>query len=105
MDRLGMDSNNREAGGRSPTSNLHLPTYLHEVKRYRRLKCTISQPSSKRAAHYHSLQDGDDQELADGDNAPPRRPRGATFGTVQRRHLEPSVSSPEQKPLPLTSAA
>ena len=67
MDRLGMDSNNREASGHSLfTLELHL-NYLHEVKLDTEVEVhtQIIGHDSKRLHLYHSLHKvGDDQELA-----------------------------------------
>ncbi|MBD9586640.1 thioesterase family protein [Pseudomonas sp. PDM03] len=67
MDRLGMDSNNREASGNSLfTLELHL-NYLHEVKLDTDVEVhtQIIAHDSKRLHLYHSLHlVGDDKELA-----------------------------------------
>lgn len=67
MDRLGMDSNNREASGNSLfTLELHL-NYLHEVKLDADVEVhtQIIAHDSKRLHLYHSLHlVGDDKELA-----------------------------------------
>ena len=67
MDRLGMDSNNREASGNSLfTLELHL-NYLHEVKLDTEVevRTQIIGHDSKRLHLYHSLHRvGDPQELA-----------------------------------------
>ncbi|WP_247267327.1 MULTISPECIES: thioesterase family protein [Pseudomonas] len=67
MDRLGMDSNNREASGHSLfTLELHL-NYLHEVKLGAEVevRTQIIGHDSKRLHLYHSLHlAGDDKELA-----------------------------------------
>ena len=67
MDRLGMDSNNRDASGHSLfTLELHL-NYLHEVKLDAEVEVhsQIIGYDSKRLHLYHSLHlAGDDKELA-----------------------------------------
>ncbi|MDR9750699.1 thioesterase family protein [Pseudomonas sp. SZMC_28357] len=67
MDRLGMDSSNREASGHSLfTLELHL-NYLHEVKLDAEVevRTQIIAHDSKRLHLYHSLHlAGDDKELA-----------------------------------------
>lgn len=67
MDRLGMDSNNREASGHSLfTLELHL-NYLHEVKLDADVEVhtQIIAHDNKRLHLYHSLHlAGDDKELA-----------------------------------------
>lgn len=105
MDRLGMDSNNREASGHSLfTLELHL-NYLHEVKLDTEVevRTQIIDHDSKRLHLYHSLHKvGDDQELAGNEqmllHVDLAGPRSAPFSADTLSRLQSIVT--EQKDLP-----
>ncbi|WP_095050252.1 MULTISPECIES: thioesterase family protein [unclassified Pseudomonas] len=105
MDRLGMDSNNREASGNSLfTLELHL-NYLHEVKLDTEVevRTQIIAHDSKRLHLYHSLHKvGDEQELAGNEqmllHVDLAGPRSATFSADTLSRLQSIVA--EQKDLP-----
>ncbi|WP_311883921.1 MULTISPECIES: thioesterase family protein [unclassified Pseudomonas] len=105
MDRLGMDSSNREASGHSLfTLELHL-NYLHEVKLDTEVEVhtQIIGHDSKRLHLYHSLHKvGEDQELAGNEqmllHVDLAGPRSAPFGAQTLSRLQNIVA--EQKDLP-----
>ncbi|WP_434594863.1 thioesterase family protein [Pseudomonas sp. R4-83] len=105
MDRLGMDSNNREASGHSLfTLELHL-NYLHEVKLDTEVevRTQIIGHDNKRLYLYHSLHKvGDAQELAGNEqmllHVDLAGPRSAPFSAETLSHLQ-SIAA-EQRDLP-----
>ncbi|WP_242209549.1 MULTISPECIES: thioesterase family protein [unclassified Pseudomonas] len=105
MDRLGMDSNNREDSGHSLfTLELHL-NYLHEVKLDSEVevRTQIIGHDSKRLHLYHSLYKvGDEQELAGNEqmllHVDLAGPRSAPFSADTLSRLQSIVA--EQKDLP-----
>ncbi|WP_180699309.1 thioesterase family protein [Pseudomonas crudilactis] len=105
MDRLGMDSNNRDASGHSLfTLELHL-NYLHEVKLDTEVevRTQIIGHDSKRLHLYHSLYKvDDDQELAGNEqmllHVDLAGPRSAPFSADTLSRLQSIVA--EQKDLP-----
>ena len=105
MDRLGMDSNHREASGNSLfTLELHL-NYLHEVKLDTEVEVhtQIIGHDSKRLHLYHSLHKvGDEQELAGNEqmllHVDLAGPRSAPFSADTLSRLQSIVA--EQKDLP-----
>ena len=105
MDRLGMDSNNREASGHSLfTLELHL-NYLHEVKLDADVEVhtQIIAHDNKRLHLYHSLHlAGDDKELAGNEqmllHVDLAGPRSAPFSAAVAQRL--AVISTEQADLP-----
>lgn len=112
MDRLGMDSNNREASGHSLfTLELHL-NYLHEVKldTEAEVRTQIIGHDSKRLHLYHSLHKvGDEQELAATNkcSCTSTSPARARRRLARTHWAACKASSPSKMtcPLPLTSAA
>jgi acyl-CoA thioester hydrolase len=105
MDRLGMDSNNRDASGHSLfTLELHL-NYLHEVKLDTEVevRTQIIGHDSKRLHLYHSLHKvGEEQELAGNEqmllHVDLAGPRSAPFSADTLSRLQSIVA--EQKDLP-----
>jgi acyl-CoA thioester hydrolase len=105
MDRLGMDSNNRDASGHSLfTLELHL-NYLHEVKLDTEVevRTQIIGHDSKRLHLYHSLHKvGEEQELAGNEqmllHVDLAGPRSAPFSADTLSRLQSIVI--EQKDLP-----
>ncbi|TMU81020.1 thioesterase [Pseudomonas fluorescens] len=105
MDRLGMDSNNRDASGHSLfTLELHL-NYLHEVKLDTEVevRTQIIGHDSKRLHLYHSLYKvGNEQELAGNEqmllHVDLAGPRSAPFSADTLSRLQSIVA--EQKDLP-----
>ncbi|POA47689.1 4-hydroxybenzoyl-CoA thioesterase [Pseudomonas sp. MPR-ANC1] len=107
MDRLGMDSNNREASGNSLfTLELHL-NYLHEVKLDTdvEVRTQIIGHDSKRLHLYHSLHKaGEDQELAGNEqmllHVDLSGPRSTPFSTDTLSHLQSIVAEQQNLPSP-----
>jgi acyl-CoA thioester hydrolase len=105
MDRLDMDSNNRDASGHSLfTLELHL-NYLHEVKLDTEVevRTQIIGHDSKRLHLYHSLHKvGEEQELAGNEqmllHVDLAGPRSAPFSADTLSRLQSIVA--EQKDLP-----
>ncbi|MBY8936892.1 thioesterase family protein [Pseudomonas fluorescens] len=107
MDRLGMDSNNREASGNSLfTLELHL-NYLHEVKLDTEVevRTQIIAHDSKRLHLYHSLHKvGDAQELAGNEqmllHVDLAGPRSAPFSADTLSRLQSIVAEQQDLPAP-----
>lgn len=107
MDRLGMDSNNREASGHSLfTLELHL-NYLHEVKLDAdvEVRTQIIGHDSKRLHLYHSLHlVGDDKELAGNEqmllHVDLAGPRSAPFSEATLSKLQAIVAEQTDLPAP-----
>ncbi len=107
MDRLGMDSNNREASGHSLfTLELHL-NYLHEVKLDADVEVhtQIIAHDSKRLHLYHSLHlIGDDKELAGNEqmllHVDLAGPRSAPFSELSLSKLQAIVAEQADLPTP-----
>ena len=107
MDRLGMDSNNREASGHSLfTLELHL-NYLHEVKLDAEVevRTQIIGHDSKRLHLYHSLHlAGDDKELAGNEqmllHVDLAGPRSAPFTADTLSRLQAIVAEQVDLPAP-----
>ncbi|MBD9612101.1 thioesterase family protein [Pseudomonas sp. PDM02] len=107
MDRLGMDSNNREASGNSLfTLELHL-NYLHEVKLDADVEVhtQIIAHDSKRLHLYHSLHlVGDDKELAGNEqmllHVDLAGPRSAPFSEETLGKLQAIVAQQTDLPTP-----
>ena len=107
MDRLGMDSNSREATGHSLfTLELHL-NYLHEVKLGTEVEVhtQIIGHDSKRLHLYHSLHRvGDPQELAGNEqmllHVDLAGPRSAPFTAATLERLQGIVAEQADLPAP-----
>ena len=107
MDRLGMDSNSREATGHSLfTLELHL-NYLHEVKLDTEVEVhtQIIGHDSKRLHLYHSLHRvGDPQELAGNEqmllHVDLAGPRSAPFTAATLERLQGIVAEQADLPAP-----
>ncbi|UVL45788.1 thioesterase family protein [Pseudomonas moraviensis] len=107
MDRLCMDSNNREASGHSLfTLELHL-NYLHEVKLETEVevRTQIIGHDSKRLHLYHSLHTiGEEQELAGNEqmllHVDLTGPRSAPFSPDTLHHLQAIVAEQTDLPAP-----
>jgi acyl-CoA thioester hydrolase len=107
MDRLGMDSNNREASGNSLfTLELHL-NYLHEVKLDADVEVhtQIIGHDSKRLHLYHSMHRvGDDKELAGNEqmllHVDLAGPRSAPFSELSLSKLQAIVAEQIDLPTP-----
>lgn len=107
MDRLCMDSNNREASGHSLfTLELHL-NYLHEVKLETEVevRTQIIGHDSKRLHLYHSLHKiGEEQELAGNEqmllHVDLAGPRSAPFSPGTLHHLQAIVAEQTDLPAP-----
>ncbi|WP_262140362.1 thioesterase family protein [Pseudomonas sp. Marseille-Q5117] len=107
MDRLGMDSSNREASGHSLfTLELHL-NYLHEVKLDTevQVRTQIIGHDSKRLHLYHSLHKvGDEQELAGNEqmllHVDLTGPRSAPFSPDTLHRLQAIVADQTDLPAP-----
>ena len=107
MDRLGMDSSNREASGNSLfTLELHL-NYLHEVKLDTEVevRTQIIAHDSKRLHLYHSLHKvGDAQELAGNEqmllHVDLSGPRSAPFNPDTLSRLQSIVAEQNDLPAP-----
>ena len=107
MDRLGMDSDNREASGSSLfTLELHL-NYLHEVKLGAdvEVRTQIIAHDSKRLHLYHSLHlVGDDKELAGNEqmllHVDLAGPRSAPFSEETLGKLQAIVAQQTDLPTP-----
>ncbi len=107
MDRLGMDSNHREASGNSLfTLELHL-NYLHEVKLDTEVevRTQIIGHDSKRLHLYHSLHKvADEQELAGNEqmllHVDLAGPRSAPFSADTLNRLQDIVVEQQDLPAP-----
>lgn len=107
MDRLGMDSNSREATGHSLfTLELHL-NYLHEVKLDTKVEVhtQIIGHDSKRLHLYHSLHRvGDPQELAGNEqmllHVDLAGPRSAPFTAATLERLQVIIAEQTDLPTP-----
>lgn len=107
MDRLGMDSNSREATGHSLfTLELHL-NYLHEVKLDTEVEVhtQIIGHDSKRLHLYHSLHRvGDPQELAGNEqmllHVDLAGPRSAPFTAATLERLQGIIAEQTDLPVP-----
>ncbi|MFW9081891.1 thioesterase family protein [Pseudomonas sp. P2757] len=107
MDRLGMDSSNREASGNSLfTLELHL-NYLHEVKLDAdvEVRTQIIGHDQKRLHLYHSLHlASDDQELAGNEqmllHVDLAGPRSAPFSPETLSCLQTIVTEQSDMPTP-----
>jgi acyl-CoA thioester hydrolase len=107
MDRLGMDSNHREASGHSLfTLELHL-NYLHEVKLDTEVevRTQIIGHDRKRLHLYHSLHKvGDDLELAGNEqmllHVDLAGPRSAPFSEPVRQRLQAIAAEQADLPAP-----
>lgn len=107
MDRLGMDSNHREASGNSLfTLELHL-NYLHEVKLDAdvEVRTQIIAHDSKRLHLYHSLHlAADDQEMAGNEqmllHVDLAGPRSAPFSEDTLNRLQMIVAGQTDLPAP-----
>ncbi len=107
MDRLGMDSNSREATGNSLfTLELHL-NYLHEVKLDTEVEVhtQIIGHDSKRLHLYHSLHRvGDPQELAGNEqmllHVDLAGPRSAPFTATTLERLQGIIAEQIDLPAP-----
>lgn len=107
MDRLGMDSDNREASGNSLfTLELHL-NYLHEVKLDADVEVhtQIIAHDSKRLHLYHSLHlVGDEKELAGNEqmllHVDLAGPRSAPFSEETLSKLQAIVAQQTDLPTP-----
>ncbi|QXI28123.1 thioesterase family protein [Pseudomonas vanderleydeniana] len=107
MDRLGLDSDNREATGSSLfTLELHL-NYLHEVKLGAQVEVhtQILAHDAKRLHLYHSLHlVGGDKELAGNEqmllHVDLAGPRSAPFSTAVLERLQALLEEQAELPLP-----
>lgn len=107
MDRLGMDSNSREATGHSLfTLELHL-NYLHEVKLDTEVEVhtQLIGHDSKRLHLYHSLHRvGDPQELAGNEqmllHVDLAGPRSAPFTAATLERLQGIIAEQTDLPVP-----
>jgi acyl-CoA thioester hydrolase len=107
MDRLGLDSDNREASGNSLfTLELHL-NYLHEVKLDTdvEVRTQIIGHDAKRVHLYHSLHKlDDDQELAGNEqmllHVDLAGPRSAPFSPATLNRLQTIVADQQDLPAP-----
>ncbi|MGE8353552.1 4-hydroxybenzoyl-CoA thioesterase [Pseudomonas protegens] len=107
MDRLGLDSDNREASGHSLfTLELHL-NYLHEVKLDTEVEVhtRIIGHDRKRLHLYHSLHKvGDPQELAGNEqmllHVDLAGPRSAPFGEALLQRLQAMTAEQADLPRP-----
>ncbi|MBI3905121.1 MAG: thioesterase family protein [Pseudomonas fluorescens] len=104
MDRLGLDSNSREASGNSlVTLELHL-NYLHEVKLDTQVE-VHTHHDSKRVHLYHSLHlVGEAQELAGNEqmllHVDLAGPRSAPFSEQSLSRLQAIVAEQADLPTP-----